>query len=183
MIWRSSARTNSLGDRQQADSGGYHTKGLDDGRFSPFHSPLSVGCFSRGHPRRAERSHQARADRIGSASDGESGSRIRCRCGAATGGRLRSGVLRSQKTVVLSLESPVLDQDRSLHDSGDPLDTADSPRLIRWAKQAHSHAGYLPSDEDVRRLQWWLRAEGAVLLATPFVAAAMAPGRRAFVTS
>lgn len=49
-------------------------------------------------------------------------------------------------------------------------------RLIRWSKQAHSQAEFLPSDEQIRCLQHWLRAEAFVLLLIPFVAAAMARG-------
>lgn len=47
-------------------------------------------------------------------------------------------------------------------------------QLIRWSKQMHSQAEFLPSDEQIRRLQRWLRAEVFVLLFIPFVAAAMA---------
>ena len=49
-------------------------------------------------------------------------------------------------------------------------------QLIRWAKQAHSHPGFLPPDEDVRRMQWWLRTEMIVVVCIPFLAAAMARG-------
>jgi putative membrane protein len=49
-------------------------------------------------------------------------------------------------------------------------------QLIRWSKQARSQSAFLPSDEQVRGLQQWLRAEVIVLLAIPFVAAAMARG-------
>ncbi|MBY0247067.1 MAG: DUF2214 family protein [Nitrospiraceae bacterium] len=49
-------------------------------------------------------------------------------------------------------------------------------RLIRWSKQARSQSAFLPSDEQVRGLQQWLRAEAIVLLAIPFVAAGMARG-------
>ena len=49
-------------------------------------------------------------------------------------------------------------------------------RLIRWSKQVHLQTGFLPSDEQVRRFQWWLRAEIIVLTFIPFVAAAMARG-------
>lgn len=49
-------------------------------------------------------------------------------------------------------------------------------RLIQWSKQVHVQAEFLPSEEQVRRLQWWLRAEVFVLLFIPFVAAAMARG-------
>lgn len=49
-------------------------------------------------------------------------------------------------------------------------------RLIRWSKQARLQTAFLPSDEQVRRIQWWLRAEVFVLLFIPFVAAAMARG-------
>ena len=49
-------------------------------------------------------------------------------------------------------------------------------RLIRWSKQARSQTAFLPSDEQVRGLQRWLRAEALVLMFIPFVAAAMARG-------
>lgn len=49
-------------------------------------------------------------------------------------------------------------------------------QLIRWSKQAHPQPECLPSEEQVRRLQWWLRAEVFVLLLIPFVAASMARG-------
>lgn len=49
-------------------------------------------------------------------------------------------------------------------------------QLIRWTKQAAKEAEFLPTDDQIRRMQWWLRAEGAVLLAIPFFAAAMARG-------
>ena len=49
-------------------------------------------------------------------------------------------------------------------------------RLIQWSKQAHAQAEFLPSEEQVRRLQWWLRAEVFVLIFIPFVAAAMSRG-------
>jgi len=49
-------------------------------------------------------------------------------------------------------------------------------QLISWAKQAHSHPGFLPSDEEVRRIQWWLRAETIVVVFIPFLAATMARG-------
>jgi putative membrane protein len=38
-------------------------------------------------------------------------------------------------------------------------------QLVRWTKQAHSHPEFLPSDEEVRRIQWWLRAEMIVVVA------------------
>ena len=49
-------------------------------------------------------------------------------------------------------------------------------QLVRWTKQAHSHPGFLPPDEEVRRIQWWLRAEMIVVVFIPFLAAAMARG-------
>lgn len=49
-------------------------------------------------------------------------------------------------------------------------------RLIQWSKQVHVQAEFLPSEEQVRRLQWWLHAEVFVLIFIPFVAAAMARG-------
>ncbi len=49
-------------------------------------------------------------------------------------------------------------------------------RLIQWSKQVHAQPEFLPSEEQVRRLQWWLRAEVFALLFIPFVAAAMARG-------
>ena len=49
-------------------------------------------------------------------------------------------------------------------------------QLISWAKQAHSHPGFQPPDEEVRRIQWWLRAETIVIVFIPFLAAAMARG-------
>jgi putative membrane protein len=51
-------------------------------------------------------------------------------------------------------------------------------QLIQWSKQAHSQPEYLPSEKQVSRLQWWLRAELFVLLLIPFVAAAMARGMK-----
>ena len=49
-------------------------------------------------------------------------------------------------------------------------------QLISWVKQAHSHPAFLPPDEEVRRIQWWLRAETIVVVFIPFLAAAMARG-------
>ena len=49
-------------------------------------------------------------------------------------------------------------------------------QLIRWTKQTHSYQEFLPSDEEVRRIQWWLRAEMIVVVFIPFLAAAMARG-------
>lgn len=49
-------------------------------------------------------------------------------------------------------------------------------RLLRWSKQAHLQTGFLPSDEQVRRCQWWLRAQMIVVGFIPFLAAAMARG-------
>jgi len=49
-------------------------------------------------------------------------------------------------------------------------------QLIRWTKQAGTHDSFRPSDDDMRRMQWWLRAEMIVLLIIPFFAAAMARG-------
>ncbi|MBI5671711.1 MAG: DUF2214 family protein [Nitrospirae bacterium] len=49
-------------------------------------------------------------------------------------------------------------------------------QFIRWTKQAHSYPEFLPSDEEVRRIQWWLRAEMIVVVFIPFFAAAMARG-------
>ena len=48
--------------------------------------------------------------------------------------------------------------------------------FIRWVKQAHSHPEFLPTDQEVRRIQWWLRAEMTVVVLIPFLAAAMARG-------
>lgn len=49
-------------------------------------------------------------------------------------------------------------------------------QLIRWTKQAVIETGFLPPTEQIIRIQWWLRAEAAVLLAIPFLAAAIARG-------
>lgn len=49
-------------------------------------------------------------------------------------------------------------------------------RLIQWSKQVHAQAEFLPSEEQVRRLQWWLRAEMIVVVPILFFAAAMARG-------
>jgi len=49
-------------------------------------------------------------------------------------------------------------------------------QLIRWSKQARSQTAFLPSDEQVRGLQQWLRAEVIVLMFIPFLAAAMSRG-------
>ena len=49
-------------------------------------------------------------------------------------------------------------------------------QLIRWTKQTHSQPEFLPSDEEVHRIQWWLRAEMIVVVFIPFLAAAMARG-------
>jgi putative membrane protein len=49
-------------------------------------------------------------------------------------------------------------------------------QLIRWSKQARSQTAFLPADEQVRRSQWWLRAEVIVLMFIPFFAAAIARG-------
>lgn len=49
-------------------------------------------------------------------------------------------------------------------------------QLIRWMKQSVLETGFLPPTEQILRIQWWLRAEGAVLLLIPFLAAAMARG-------
>lgn len=49
-------------------------------------------------------------------------------------------------------------------------------QLIRWAKQIHVHTEFLPPEAQIRRIQWWLRAEMIVLLFIPFFAAAMARG-------
>ncbi|OQW31213.1 MAG: hypothetical protein A4E19_20505 [Nitrospira sp. SG-bin1] len=49
-------------------------------------------------------------------------------------------------------------------------------RLIQWSKQVHARPEFLPSEEQVRRLQWWLRAEMIVVVPIPFFAAAMARG-------
>jgi putative membrane protein len=49
-------------------------------------------------------------------------------------------------------------------------------QLIRWTKQAVLEAEFLPPTEQVKHMQWWLRAEGVALLAIPFLAAAMARG-------
>lgn len=51
-------------------------------------------------------------------------------------------------------------------------------KLIRWSKQAHSQTGFLPSDEQVRRMQLWLRAEWIAIMFIPFFAASMARGMR-----
>jgi len=50
-------------------------------------------------------------------------------------------------------------------------------QLIRWTKQAADRqADCLPSDDQIQRTQWWLRAEALVLMFIPFFAAAMARG-------
>jgi putative membrane protein len=49
-------------------------------------------------------------------------------------------------------------------------------QLIGWNKHIHSRTEFHPSDEQVRHIQRWLRAEVFVLLFIPFVAAAMARG-------
>lgn len=49
-------------------------------------------------------------------------------------------------------------------------------QLIRWTKQAEMQAEFLPPMEQVRRIQWWLRAESLVVIFIPFLAAAMARG-------
>jgi len=49
-------------------------------------------------------------------------------------------------------------------------------QLIRLNKHAHSHAGFRPLNEQVRRIQRWLYAEWVVVLFIPFLAAAMARG-------
>jgi putative membrane protein len=49
-------------------------------------------------------------------------------------------------------------------------------RLIQWSKQVHAQPEFLPSEEQVRRLQWWLRAEMIVVVPIPFFAAAIARG-------
>ncbi|MGE0644443.1 MAG: DUF2214 family protein [Nitrospira sp.] len=49
-------------------------------------------------------------------------------------------------------------------------------RLIQWGRQIHAQPEFRPSEEQVRRLQWWLRGEVIVLMFVPFPAAAMARG-------
>lgn len=49
-------------------------------------------------------------------------------------------------------------------------------QLIRWTKQAVLEPEFLPPAEQVHRIQWWLRAEGLVVIFIPFFAAAMARG-------
>ena len=49
-------------------------------------------------------------------------------------------------------------------------------QLIRWAKQIPVHTEFLPPEDQIDRIQWWLRAEVIVLMFIPFVAAAMARG-------
>ncbi len=49
-------------------------------------------------------------------------------------------------------------------------------RLIRWTKQTELQTEFLPPTEQIFRIQRWLRAEAAVLLLIPFLAAAMARG-------
>jgi putative membrane protein len=49
-------------------------------------------------------------------------------------------------------------------------------QLIRWSKQTHSQTDFVPSDKQVQRMQWWLRAEWIAVLFIPFFAAAMARG-------
>ncbi|HEX5421988.1 MAG TPA: DUF2214 family protein [Candidatus Acidoferrales bacterium] len=44
-------------------------------------------------------------------------------------------------------------------------------QLIRWSKQVRAQPGFLPSDEQVRSIQWWLRVEVIVLMFIPFFAA------------
>ncbi|HEX5545625.1 MAG TPA: DUF2214 family protein [Nitrospira sp.] len=40
----------------------------------------------------------------------------------------------------------------------------------------NSHPEFLPTDQEVRRIQWWLRAEMTVVVLISFLAAAMARG-------
>lgn len=49
-------------------------------------------------------------------------------------------------------------------------------QLIRWTRPTCLQERFLPPDDDIRRVQWWLRAEMIVLFFIPFVAAAMARG-------
>lgn len=49
-------------------------------------------------------------------------------------------------------------------------------QLIRWSKYTHSQTECPPSDEQVRRIQWWLRAEWIIVMSIPFLAAVMARG-------
>lgn len=49
-------------------------------------------------------------------------------------------------------------------------------QLIQWVKQTALKPEFLPPTEQVRSAQRWLRAEAVVLLAIPFLAAAMARG-------
>lgn len=49
-------------------------------------------------------------------------------------------------------------------------------QLIRWAEQIHVHTEFLPPEEQIHRIRWWLRAEVFVLLFIPFLAAAIARG-------
>lgn len=56
------------------------------------------------------------------------------------------------------------------------LSVSPTVRLLQWSKQAQSHTVFLPSDGQVQRLQWWLRAEVVVLLCIPLAAAGMARG-------
>lgn len=51
-------------------------------------------------------------------------------------------------------------------------------QLIRWSNQPLMQADFIPSNEQIRRVQWWLRAEVIVLMFIPFLAAAMARGFR-----
>lgn len=49
-------------------------------------------------------------------------------------------------------------------------------QLLRWTRRADSNREFLPSDEQVCRVQWWLRAEMIVVGCIPILAAAMARG-------
>ena len=56
------------------------------------------------------------------------------------------------------------------------LSIAPTVLLIRWTRLARLQANFLLQDDQVRRLQRWLRAEGVVLVCIPFLASAMARG-------
>lgn len=49
-------------------------------------------------------------------------------------------------------------------------------QLIRWSRQSRTQASYAPPEDEVRRIQRWLRWEAVALALIPFFAAAMARG-------
>ena len=63
--------------------------------------------------------------RVQPSSGCELGSSLWRECGVVARCGIQSRLLGHQGPSLLSVESPLLDQDRSLHDSGDTLDSAD----------------------------------------------------------